>query len=407
MDLRTFPATTAALLCLCVAPPTPARAADPIVATTATLNLRESRTEENSSLEAEGRTPQYLTRLGEVRPDATPALARLMRTTLCGGTLPPNVKAAMGFRVAQTCRSEYAAAHLRRIAKALPPLSTSDPRPKIAVRYADNLTRSVHGISNEEFAHLRVHFNDAQIVELTLTTCFFNYFSRLASGLRLQPEPWLATTAPRLPPTTQNPFAAARVSLLTDDEIKTAADLAVSGASSGLGVGIPNSRRAMARVPDIGGAWWDFLQASRKEEDVSRTTLLQVSLAVSTLNGCRYCTVHQIVGLRRQGVEVGKLLSLQKNDSQLTGEEKAAVDFARKLTKEPGSVTTADWAALSARFPGNKAVSVLLQTCTFAFMNRFTDNLNLPSEEEAIHIYHEVYGDTRPQTSALERKERP
>lgn len=349
----------------------------------------------DDSLEAdEKRVPEYLRALAEARPEAAPAFARLMRTTLFGGTLPPSVKAAMGVRVAETCRSGYAAAHLRRIAKALPARSSTDPRLNLAVRYADDLTRNVNGISNEEFARLRGHFNDAQMVELTLTTCFFNYFSRLTSGLRLKPEFWLATTAPRLPKAVENPFAQARVSLLTDAEMKSAADLAASGASNALGVGIPNSRRAMARVPDISGAWWDYMQAARKGDEVPRSTLLQVSLAVSTMNGCRYCIVHQVVGLRRQGVEVGKLLSLKKDDSQLTAEEKAAVVFARKLTKEPGSVTDADWAALSAQFPGGKAMSVLLQTCTFAFMNRFTDNLNLPSEEEAIHIYQEVYGKT-------------
>lgn len=359
----------------------------------------------DSSLEADGRVPEYLKVLAQVRPDAAPALSRLMRTTLFGGTLPASLKAAMGVRIAETCRSNYAAAHLRRIAKALPPPSGNDPRLNLVVRYADDLTRNVNGISDEEFVRLRSHFNDAQIVELTLTTCFFNYFSRLTSGLRLQPEPWLATTAPRLPVSAKNPYASARVSLLTDDEMKTAAELAVSGANSGLGVGIPNSRRAMVRVPDISGAWWDYMQASRKGDEVPRATLLQVSLAVSTLNGCRYCIVHQVVGLRRQGVEVGKLLSLKKDDSQLTNEEKAAVDFARKLTKEPGSVTDADWATLSEQFPANKAVSILLQTCTFAFMNRFTDNLNLPSEDEAIHIYQEVFGETSPQASTIKNNQ--
>lgn len=348
-------------------------------------------TGEEDYLEAAGRVPEYLKALNETRPEASPALARMMRTTLFGGTLPCSMKAAMGVHIAETCRSKYAAAHLRRIAKAAPPSASDDPRLLLAVRYADDLTRDVHGVSSEEFARLRSHFNDAQIVELTLTTCFFNYFSRLASGLRLQPEPWLATTAPRLPPSAENPFASARVSLLTDAEIIGVTELSANGASSGLGVGIPNSRRAMVRVPDISGAWWNVMQASRKSDAVPRTTLLQVSLAVSTMNGCRYCTVHQIVGLRRQGVDVGKLLSLQKNDTQLTAEEKAAVHFARKLTKEPGNITDADWTALEARFPKNQATSILLQTCTFAFMNRFTDNLNLPSEEEAIHIYQEVY----------------
>ena len=34
---------------------------------------------------------------------------------------------------------------------------------------------------------------------------------------------------------------------------------------------------------------------------------------------------------------------------------------------------------------------VLLQACNFSFMNRFTDGLRLPSEDEAIKIYRDVY----------------
>ena len=34
-----------------------------------------------------------------------------------------------------------------------------------------------------------------------------------------------------------------------------------------------------------------------------------------------------------------------------------------------------------------------MQTGSFAFMNRFTDGLRLPSEDEAVKIYQETYGD--------------
>jgi hypothetical protein len=40
-----------------------------------------------------------------------------------------------------------------------------------------------------------------------------------------------------------------------------------------------------------------------------------------------------------------------------------------------------------------EAMDALLQTCAFNFMNRFTDGLRLPSEEEAIRVYQEVYGE--------------
>ncbi len=34
----------------------------------------------------------------------------------------------------------------------------------------------------------------------------------------------------------------------------------------------------------------------------------------------------------------------------------------------------------------------MLHTCAFAFMNRFTDGLQLPSEDEPIRVYQEIYG---------------
>lgn len=350
------------------------------------------------TLETDGRTPDYLRALATTHPDAAPALARMFRTTVFGGTLPPRLKLAMGIQIAETCGARYAAAHLRRLEKALPAEEKSGEgeTSRLALRYAADLTRDIHGVSDADFRTLRGRFNDAQVVELTLTTCFFNYFARLTAGLGLAPESWLATTAPNPPRPVENPYHAARVTLLTDTEMTSATALAESSKTSGLGIGVANSRRAMIRVPDIANAWFDYWQAVRKSETVPRSTLLQVSLAVSTLNGCRYCVLHQVVGLRRQGVEVSKLLALKKEDSALTPDEKAAVDFARKLTKSPGTVTDADWKTLSAQFPGRAASDVLLQTCAFAFMNRFTDGLRLPSEDEAIHIYREVYGGDYP-----------
>ena len=87
-----------------------------------------------------------------------------------------------------------------------------------------------------------------------------------------------------------------------------------------------------------------------------------------------------------------KLLQMRKDDSALTPRELAAVVFARKLTSAPASLTDEDYAALRAEFGERGALDVVLQTANFAFMNRFTDNLGLPSEDGAIQVYREVYG---------------
>ncbi|MGA1367683.1 MAG: hypothetical protein ACO394_04080, partial [Blastocatellia bacterium] len=59
------------------------------------------------------------------------------------------------------------------------------------------------------------------------------------------------------------------------------------------------------------------------------------------------------------------------------------------------SITDADFALLRQEFQEYGALEVVLQTAAFSFMNRFTDNLRLPSEEEAIEIYREVFGEDR------------
>ena len=161
--------------------------------------------------------------------------------------------------------------------------------------------------------------------------------------------------------------------------------------NAGLGIGMANSQRAMMRVPALADAWRQF-GAANGQSMVGRDILLQVSFAVSMANGCRYCTIHQVVGLRRLGVDPTKLLAMEKDDAALTPREKTAVVFARKVTASPAAVTDEDYAVLKREFQEQGALEVLLQTCNFSFMNRFTDGLHLPSEDEAIRIYREVYG---------------
>jgi len=157
-------------------------------------------------------------------------------------------------------------------------------------------------------------------------------------------------------------------------------------------IGIANSQRAFLLAPGITRAWRAYTTTTRKYESVSREIKLHVSFAISMANGCRYCTLHQVLGLRRLGVDPAKLVAMAKDDSALTQRERTAVAFARKITREPAKLTRDDYAALASEFKEQGALEVLLQSCNFAYMNRFTDGLRLPSEDEAIKTYHETYG---------------
>ena len=355
--------------------------------------------------------PNYILALA-AQTKAAPQMANLVQTVLYGGTVAPEIKIAIGLQIAQIYGSPYLFAHAARWLRAsaagqsllkdfeankTASLSESE---KIALRYAELLTRDVHGVSDADFAKTRAAYNDSQMVELTMTVCFFNHFVRTVEALNLPVEEWaLNDKAPKTPENLAKfNQPSARIALISDDEI-TATTTAVNAAkeaqkpAAGLGLGIANSQRAMMRVPALATAWREFGFANRSNWTIDRNIQLQVSFAVSNANQCRYCTLHQVLGLRRLGVDVKKLLAMQKDDSALTPRELVAVEFARKLTKEPASITDADFAKLKTEFGEQGATEIVLQTGAFAFMNRFTDNLGLPSEDEAVRTYQETYGE--------------
>jgi AhpD family alkylhydroperoxidase len=356
-----------------------------------------------------GQVPNYLRALA-AQTKAAPQFAHLVRTVLYGGTLQPETKMGVALRVAQRLNSPYAAAHASRWLRASPRgrevlaavraerLGTLGAAEQLALAYADSLTRGLDELTDADFARTRAAYNDSQMVELTMAVCFFNYFTRMTEALGLPVETWAldgqAATPPSVAAYRRTP---ARVALISDEEM--AATAAVVAASkepqrptAGLGLGIANSQRAMLRVPDIAQAWRAYGQTVREHASVGRDIQLQVSFAVSTVNGCRYCVLHQVLGLRRLGVNPSKLVSMQKDDSQLTPRELAAVTFARKVTRAPAAVTDEDFRALKTEFGEQGATEVLLQTAAFSFMNRFTDGLRLPSEDEAVRVYRETYG---------------
>lgn len=354
------------------------------------------------SLEAtgSGRVPNYLRVLSE-KPAAAKALAGIVPAVLFTGRLASSVKLAMAFRIAQLQNSPYVAAHVDRLLRATPdgaavaerlrggPAQAAPPTERLALRYAALLTTDIHGVDDQTFRTIRGEFNDAEIVELTVVTAFFNYLTRFTEGLHLPVESWVLDPAARPVLPTPATEGVARVALATDAELKSAAELAARiGAPGG---GVANSQRAMLRAPTMAAAWFQMFAGQAAGAVVGRAVLLQVSFAVSMANGCRYCTLHQVQGLRGLGVDMRKLVAMEKSDDALTPQEKTAVAFARRLTRRASEPTDADYRGLQTIFGEQGALEVLLQTCTFSFMNRFTDGLRLPSEDEAVRIYREVY----------------
>jgi len=361
--------------------------------------------------------PAFVRALGAL-PSSVEPMAALPDAVLFKGTVAPEIKAAMGLRIAQVNGSPYVAAHMLRVLKGHDRGSVlrsamdgstgsrlSTPE-QVALRYAEILTRTVN-LAPSDFERVAATFNDSEIVELTMTVSFFNFFTRYTEALNLPVESWALDGTMTWPARATPPTPKPRIALLADDEITAAAaalalakDPAAQQARNSLGLGMANSQRAMLRVPGIQQAWRAFGSSFREKATIGRDIQLQVSFAVSTANECRYCTLHQVQGLRRLGVDPIKLQAMRKDDSALTPRELVAVKFARRLTDRPSGISDEDYAAVKKEFGDAGAIEVVLQTCNFAFMNRFTDGLQLPSEDEAIKVYHETYGATwTPATS--------
>jgi AhpD family alkylhydroperoxidase len=327
-------------------------------------------------------------------PGAAQPMRGLFDAVVYQGSIAPETKLAMGLRIARFYGSSYLTSQMRRRLQSTPAgrafLSASPAAPPaaLALTYAEKLTRDIHGVDDTSFQLLRSQYNDSQLVELTIATCFFNYLVRFAEAFALPVEGDSPIAAPSR---AEAPIA--RVALISDPEINAVKAIEQRNREqpSPLGIGFANSMRAMLRSPAAASAWLAYGAAVRSFASVDRTLKLHVSFAVSTANGCRYCTLHQVQGLRRQGVSIAKLVAMKKDDSALSPRELTAVRFARKLTAAPASLTAADYAALKQEFGEQGAMEIALQTCTFAYMNRFTDGLRLPSEDEAVQTYKEVY----------------
>jgi alkylhydroperoxidase family enzyme len=72
-------------------------------------------------------------------------------------------------------------------------------RERAALAYAEMVTISPSDISDEQFAELRRHFSDREIVELTAQAAFENFRARFNRSLRIEDDGFAAMPVERLP----------------------------------------------------------------------------------------------------------------------------------------------------------------------------------------------------------------
>jgi len=106
-----------------------------------------------------------------------------------------------------------------------------------------------------------------------------------------------------------------------------------------------------------------------------------VYIRVSMINGCNYCLQHHLASGKRAGIAADDWAALKVADySRFTEKEQAALRYAEKLTRDPHSVSDADFIPLKQQFNDAEIVDLHFLIALVNSTNRLTDPLGVPVE---------------------------
>jgi len=66
-------------------------------------------------------------------------------------------------------------------------LAAFPARERVALEFAEAMTRDSTRVSDELFRRLREHFDEGEIVEIAAVAGLFNYFNRFNNALEMEP----------------------------------------------------------------------------------------------------------------------------------------------------------------------------------------------------------------------------
>src|SRR3981081_3935259 len=106
-----------------------------------------------------------------------------------------------------------------------------------------------------------------------------------------------------------------------------------------------NVQKALAHRPEMLKNFLSFYASVGRSLDRKLYELIYIR--VSLINGCRYCTQHHVASSQRVGLTPDDWAVLRSGDySRYSAKEKAALNYAEKLTRTPHDITDGELAAL-------------------------------------------------------------
>lgn len=126
------------------------------------------------------------------------------------------------------------------------------------------------------------------------------------------------------------------------------------------------------------------------KSELTRIQREMIATLVSTTNNCRYCVLHHgeaLMKIAKNEKLVDQLL-LDYKKAEISKKDKAMLNYAVNLTKNPANVTKEDIEMLrKVGFSDNAILSINLVACYFNFVNRIALGLGVPYSEAEIKGY--------------------
>jgi uncharacterized peroxidase-related enzyme len=138
--------------------------------------------------------------------------------------------------------------------------------------------------------------------------------------------------------------------------------------------------RTMANRPEVLKNFVPLYGAIMGPGTVERRVKELIYLSVSFANECAYCAAAHTKSGRKAGISDEELMALRtEQDSPFSAPERAAIQYARELTRTADAQDTRD--ALTEHYSSEQIVEMTLIVSMANFTNRFNNGLELEPEE--------------------------
>jgi len=143
-----------------------------------------------------------------------------------------------------------------------------------------------------------------------------------------------------------------------------------------------NMYKVMAHKPTVLAPFLDFYKAVLGPGALDSKIKELVYLRTSFMNGCTYCSRGHMASAKKRGVTDEQVQALKEpggsSRDTFTEEERAALQYAERLTAWPAAIQPADLDTLGKYFNIEQIEELVLTVATANLTNRFNEGMKTP-----------------------------